>query len=703
MAATSWGLDAKNSMQMFGGYSSYQLTLGKNPVLPNIMNDKLPAMEDPSASRVLEENLRAMRSARENFVKVENSRKIKRALKSQVRSCNDLRVFPGENVLYKRNNPDKWHGPGKVIGQEGQCVTIKHGFQIVRVHPCHIQKCHQKVTNQEALSPTTLAPVRKQDNYLEVRDENENTAVDVPTESTENVEAEDVSPISDIESKGIPKPRTYVKYVPREEESAENSTWRRAYILSRGGKAHGKYPNHLNVQLDEEDQPRCVDWTELASNFSFSSKWTLDNDPEEEHEILLSSTEVFDQEVVDAKLLELEKFHTNGVYEEVVDEGQSTIGVRWVITKKKPSGAAKARLVALGYQENSTNIRKDSPTCHRDSIRIVLMLVAAKGWEVEHIDVQSAFLQGKEITRKIYIKPPQEAHASGLWRLKKCIYGLVDGPRNWYIELRDTLVSQGMTVSTLDDSFLFKKWGDGDISGIMVLHVDDLMLSGEKDFREGLGKTLKNKFRLSNDVKRTFVYTGLNIKQHGLAFISMSQAGYIDQIQPIQIDPTRSRNNSWEINDTERSQLRSACGQLLWAATQTRPDVSYAACIAGNAFTNGTVADLKLVNKTIKYMKANPFPLRYTKVQLHMSMIVVFCDASFGNLKDGSSQGGHIVFITSKDGNSCPLTWRSKKIRRVCKSTLGAESWAMVEALESAELFIIYFVLYLIKHLLVFI
>ena len=140
------------------------------------------------------------------------------------------------------------------------------------------------------------------------------------------------------------------------------------------------------------------------------------------------------------------------------------------------------------------------------------------------------------------------------------------------------------------------------------------------------GKILKNKLRLSNDVKRNFVYTGLNIKQHGLAFISMSQAGYIDQIQPIQIDSTRSRNNSWEINDAERSQLRSACGQLLWAATQTRPDVSYAACIAGNAFKNGTVADLKLVNKTIKYMKANPFSLHYTKVQLNMSMIVVFCD-----------------------------------------------------------------------------
>ena len=390
----------------------------------------------------------------------------------------------------------------------------------------------------------------------------------------------------------------------------------------------------------------------------------------------------------DAKLLELEKFQTNGVYEEVDDEGQSTIGVRWVITKKKPSGGAKARLVALGYQEKNSNIRRDSPTCHKDSIRVVLMLVAAYQWEIEHIDVQSAFLQGKEITRSVYIKPPVEAQATGLWKLKKCIYGLVDGPRNWYVELKETLVNLGMKVSSLDDSFLYKKQGDNDISGVMVVHVDDLMFSGDKMFHEGVVRALKEKFRLSTEVKRSFMYTGLNIKQHGLAFISVSQEGYIDQIQPIKIDPARSRNSGWEIVDPERSQLRTACGQLLWAATQTRPDVSYTACIAGNAFAKGTVADLKLVNKTIKYMKTNSLTLRFSKVQLTTSNIVVFCDASFGNLKDGSSQGGHIVFIVSRDGSSCPLTWQSRKIRRVCKSTLGAESWAMVEAIESAELLI---------------
>lgn len=676
--ALSWALSAKNSMQMFGGYSAYQLTMGKNPTLPNIIDDELPALENPQVSKVLEENLTAMRNARENFAKVESSQKIKRALRAQVRTCNDLQVSPGEKVMYKRNNPDKWHGPGKVIGREGQCVIVKHGFNIVKVHPCHIQKCaKQEIRHEQPPQKSGTSGARVSDtahNYLEVSDkENE-----VENNVSENWTEDNSATKSPRIMRGIPKPKTFVKYIAKDDE-AEDPNWKRAYIQSRGGKVKGKYGSYLNVKLDEEEEPRCVDWTQLAS------EWTLDTGEEEEQEILLSTSDVYEHDVQNAKIMELEKFQANNVYEKVPNEGQSTIGVRWVITKK-PSGEAKARLVALGYQEQSGHIRKDSPTCHKDSIRVVLTLVAAYKWELEHIDVQSAFLQGKEITRDIFIKPPPEANSTYLWKLKKCIYGLVDGPRNWYVELKDTLEEHGMKVSKLDDSFLFLKQGDSNICGVMVVHVDDLMFSGTKQFHENVVQNLKAKYRLSTEVKRNFVYTGLNIKQHGFEYVAVNQLGYIDQIKPIVIEAARNSNNSWEINEEEKSQLRSACGQLLWASTQTRPDVCYTACMAGSALTKGTIADLKLVNKTIKYMKTNHLVLRYNKVDLKKSAIVVFCDAAFGNMKDGSSQGGHIVFLTERNGNSCPLTWQSKKIRRVCKSTLAAESWAMVEALESAEL-----------------
>ena len=41
-----------------------------------------------------------------------------------------------------------------------------------------------------------------------------------------------------------------------------------------------------------------------------------------------------------------------------------------------------------------------------------------------------------------------------------------------------------------------------------------------------------------------------------------------------------------------------------------------------------------------------------------------------------SSAAGFIIFLVGEDGESCPLAWEAKKIRRVVKSTLAAETLA---------------------------
>ena len=220
---------------------------------------------------------------------------------------------------------------------------------------------------------------------------------------------------------------------------------------------------------------------------------------------------------------------------------------------------------------------------------------------------------------------------------------------------------------------------------MIAVHVDDLMFGGTDKFQKNVIEALKRKFKLSTEVETEFVYTGLDIRQSS-AFINLSQIGYADQISEISIDPIRGRDNKLEINSHERSQLRSVCGQLLWVATQSRPDLGYATCIASNSYATGIISDLKLVNKTIKFMKNNPLTLKFPRIDLSSASVVIFCDASFANLRDGSSQGGHIVFVVDRSGKCSPLTWQSKKIKRVCKSTLAAESWSMIEAVESGEL-----------------
>ena len=83
------------------------IVFGRNPNMPGVLDDKLPALEDNVSSVTVERNLAAMRSAREAFVQSESSEKIKKALKSKVRSCNDARFQNGDRVYYKRNDSDK--------------------------------------------------------------------------------------------------------------------------------------------------------------------------------------------------------------------------------------------------------------------------------------------------------------------------------------------------------------------------------------------------------------------------------------------------------------------------------------------------------------------------------------------------------------------------------------------------------------------
>ena len=46
----------------------------------------------------------------------------------------------GDTVYYRRQNCNGWHGPGKVLGKEGQFVLIRHDGAFNIMHPCHLMK-----------------------------------------------------------------------------------------------------------------------------------------------------------------------------------------------------------------------------------------------------------------------------------------------------------------------------------------------------------------------------------------------------------------------------------------------------------------------------------------------------------------------------------------------------------------------------------
>ena len=72
----------------------------------------------------------------------------------------------------------------------------------------------------------------------------------------------------------------------------------------------------------------------------------------------------------------------------------------------------KARLVARGFEEKEKDeMRKDSPTVSKENIRLMLTITSSRHWQIRSLDVKSAVLQGKAVSRKLYLKPPHQQQA----------------------------------------------------------------------------------------------------------------------------------------------------------------------------------------------------------------------------------------------------------------------------------------------------
>ena len=81
-----------------------------------------------------------------------------------------------------------------------------------------------------------------------------------------------------------------------------------------------------------------------------------------------------------AKQTELLKWNEMNVYSEVDYNGQDLISTTWVCTEKMKGASiiCKSRLVARGFEEDSSCLAKKSPTCTKDSFRLALSIIASK-------------------------------------------------------------------------------------------------------------------------------------------------------------------------------------------------------------------------------------------------------------------------------------------------------------------------------------
>ena len=217
--------------------------------------------------------------------------------------------------------------------------------------------------------------------------------------------------------------------------SINNRNIYKARVFSAQPKKVGKWKGWVNVHVVGQKEASSVDWSRV--------QWWRQLESETNQVLILSGVEENNQEVIKAKEKEYNNLVENDVFEVVEDSGEKAISTKWVIEEKSnPDGTkrTKARLVARGFEEQLVDKRVDSPTASRQSLRLIFMAASTMEWELHSLDIASAFLQGKELERRVLVRPPDELLEEGkLWKLKRCLYGLNDAPREWYNKVEEKL------------------------------------------------------------------------------------------------------------------------------------------------------------------------------------------------------------------------------------------------------------------------
>ena len=151
---------------------------------------------------------------------------------------------------------------------------------------------------------------------------------------------------------------------------------------------------------------------------------------------LLSDHDELSQEIIDANEKEIESLVENKVFQVVPNENQVCISSHWEKLEKlncDEKKMMKVRLVAKGYEDDSSNMRTDSPTCSRECFQLLFTVVSCMGLKIHSTDITAAFLQGNELECEIFLRPPPDVCSKEfVWSLKCYIYGLNDAQRAWH-------------------------------------------------------------------------------------------------------------------------------------------------------------------------------------------------------------------------------------------------------------------------------
>ena len=407
----------------------------------------------------------------------------------------------------------------------------------------------------------------------------------------------------------------------------------------------------------------------------------------------------------DAMKDELNSMANNQVWDLVeLPEGFRAVGCKWVYkTKTDASGNIerfKARLVAKGFLQKEGIDYHDtfSPVSKKDSLRIIMALVAHFDLELHQMDVKTTFLNG-ELEEEVYMTQPEgfisEKGNHLVCKLKKSIYGLKQASRQWYMKFHNIITSFGFEENIVDQCIYIKV--SGSKFTFLVLYVDDILLvSNNLGLIRETKRFLSQNFDMKDIGEASYVL-GIEIhRDRSKKILGLSQKAYINKIlerfnmrncsgsiAPIvkgdKFSLSQCPKNSLELESMKNIPYASAVGSLVYLEVCTRPDIAFAVGMLGRYQSNPGIEHWTAAKKVMRYLQGTKDYMLTYRESDHLDLIG-YTDADFAGCQDSrKSTSGYIFMLASG-----AVAWKSTKQTLTASSTMEAEFVACYEATKQA-------------------
>lgn len=363
-------------------------------------------------------------------------------------------------------------------------------------------------------------------------------------------------------------------------------------------------------------------------------------------------------------------------------EGYRIFGCRFVDTIKNEGSKEafeKSRLVVQGFNDRNHGLLTHAPTVQRSSQRLLFSLSSIlPSWSIYLRDISQAYTQSStELNRKIFVKPVNELKLPNdmLLEIRRPLYGIPEAGLHWFNTYHAYHKNElDMKPSSHDLCLLYTKDGPShdareQPAGITCLQTDDSLFLANTKFKN-LEEEKSGRFERKGVLK---LDVGMPIKFNGTIATKLA-----NRIQIRAAVSKRKLLNTIKVSPVNKSDYVSQRARGAYIASVCRPDLVYGFNAAAQ-HTEPDSSHARALNKLIKKcMESADVGLDYVSLDPGSIYIGVFIDASFANNCDYSSQLGFVTTLMDKKNNCNIIHFGSVKSKRVTRSALASELYAMV-------------------------